>query len=112
MKKILLAHLYMTLVSLPAFAETTIAVSCQCSFFVDTVQHTILVYAEATDASEFDVENCVLEDGKVVAGTCWYAKGQAMRVCEKEARELLPDQLSLPVVTIDEDACYGQVDKN
>ena len=111
MKRILLATLSMALLNAPAFSETTIAVSCECSFILDSSKQTILVYGERTDATRFDVENCVLEDGKVVPGTCWSAKGPAMFNCEKEVQKLFfPDQKRLPEVTIEEDACYGQVD--
>lgn len=111
MKRILLATLSMTLLSAPAFSETIIAVSCQCSFNLNSVKQTILAYGERTDATEFDVENCELEDGKVVPGTCWSAKGPAMMNCAKEVQKsFFPDQKRLPEVTIEEDACYGQVD--
>ena len=112
MKFFLLATFSMTLLSVPAFARTTIAVSCQCSFNDGSSEQSILSYGERTDATEFDVENCVLQDGKVAPGTCWSAKGPAMMNCAKEVQKtIFPDQIRLPVVTIEEDACYGQIDK-
>lgn len=110
MKRILLATLAMTLLSVPAFARTTIAVSCQCSFYVDFIQESILVYGERTNVTELDLKDCVIVDGKVAPGTCWSAKGPAMANCQKEAQRYTPDQIRLPVVTIEEDACYGQID--
>lgn len=110
MKRIFLATLSMTLLTAPAFSETVIAVSCQCSFNFESGKQSILVYGERTDATVFDVENCVLEDGKVAPGTCWSAKGEALMNCAKEVHKLFfPEQKRLPEVTIEEDACYGQV---
>ena len=114
MKRILLATLSMTLLSAPAFSETIIAVSCQCSFIAknkyETYIATILAYGERTDATRFDVENCVLEDGKVAPGTCWSAKGPALINCEEEAKRNYPDPLYIPEVSFNEDTCYGLVE--
>lgn len=124
MKRIFLVPLFLTLLSLPAHAETKIAVSCECSFYVNfdpsidlieqdnLIRQTILVYGERTDATKFHVENCVLEDGKVVGDSCWFAKSAALFNCQKEAQLINPKQVSYNEIIIDEDTCYGQIDKN
>lgn len=109
MNRQLLATLLMTLLCFPAVAQTTIAVSCECSFKIDSIEQTILVYGERTDATEFDVENCSLVDGKVVPGTCWSAKGPAHMNCLKEARQYDPAPISFPNDAINEEACYGEI---
>ena len=109
MKSKLLATLSMTLFSFPAFGETVIAASCECSFNVGSEGQTILVYAERTEATEFDLENCSLIDGKMATGTCWSAKGEAQFQCLKEARAIVGYGVDLSSLALNEDACYGQI---
>ncbi len=90
MKSSLLATLSMALLTAPAFADTVIAVSCQCSFNLNSSKQTILVYGERTDATVFDVENCVLEDGKVAPGDLLVCERPSSDQLRKRSKKLFP----------------------
>jgi hypothetical protein len=51
---------------------------------LDSSKQTIRVYGERTDATRFDVENCVLEDGKVAPEPVGLRKAQPCSTAKKK----------------------------
>ena len=110
MKKLLCCLLAAT-VSAPAFAETTISVYCQCSFYEDYIIQNILAKGTRTNPTPEELEECVIEKGKVISG-CWAAKMNAQFYCQNIAQARISmgyPSLKTPNVMIHDDACYGDI---
>ena len=96
-----------------AIAGAEINISCQCSYYVDGLERTILV-AGSSEVKESDLNNCRLDQGRVVNpenGTaCFKAKMNASWNCMQQARdEIDPGMMRFPSVLLDQNSCYGEI---